>query len=144
METVKQYVRLARKTVNFPNKFKIYPGSIYGRQDNIFWVCDCFKTINGKLPVHIYEAEWRIMFVDRTCPIYKWVQSAIFQLGYKPEIVTEKINYVELMKHDRRHKKGSGSRIYTNQINGPLKWNEVTEAAHWFGHGNASVVASNI
>lgn len=39
------------------------------------------------------------------------------------------------------HKKGTGSRINTYQINNPLRWNEVTETAHWYGHGNASVVA---
>ena len=38
----------------------------------------------------------------------------------------------------------SGSRINTHQINNPLRWNEVTETAHWYGKGNASVVASNI
>ena len=32
--------------------------------------------------------------------------------------------------------KGSGSRIITYQINPPLKWNEVTELAHWEGKGN--------
>ena len=49
-----------------------------------------------------------------------------------------------MMKSYALHKKGTGSRINTYQINSPLHWNEVTETAHWYGHGNASVVASNI
>lgn len=54
------------------------------------------------------------------------------------------LDYENMMCHDRRHKKsGGGSRINTHQINQPLRWNEVTEDAHWYAHGNASVVANN-
>ena len=50
----KFYVRLCKgKSVNFPDNFTIYPGSIYGRfQDSkgkrIFWVCDSshYQMIN--------------------------------------------------------------------------------------------------
>lgn len=53
-------------------------------------------------------------------------------------------DYENMMRHERKHKKsGGGSRIYTNQINSPLRWKDVTEEAHWYGSGNASVVANN-
>lgn len=49
-----------------------------------------------------------------------------------------------MMKHSALHKKGSGSRINTYQINPPLQWNEVTELAHWEGKGNAGRIANDI
>lgn len=60
-----------------------------------------------------------------------------------------KCNYNRMMKHDSLHKKGNGSRICDNQINGPLKYKQVTELAYWenlddFHSGNASVVAAGI
>lgn len=150
----KFYVRLCSgKSVNFPENFRVYPGSIYGRYTDsngikLLWVCDSYKTISGKLAVHFYNGyEWNLCMISTTHPCYKWVKCAIEKIGYVPKIQTETLSFSELqnmMKHDRYLKKGSGSRINTHQINGPLKWNEVTEIAHWYGHGNASVVATNI
>ena len=150
----KFYVRLNRAGVSyFPENFVIYPGAIYGRTSDkngkpVFWVCDNYALVNGKLPVHIYSGDnWKLLFVGAKHPCYQWVKSAIEQLGYVPKISREALSFDDvrnLMKANARHKKGSGSRIHTNQINGVLKWNEVTEDAHWHGHGNASVVAANI
>ena len=150
----KFYVRLNRAGVSyFPENFAIYPGAVYGRTSDkngkpVFWVCDNYAFVNGKLPVHIYSGgNWKLLFVGAKHPCYQWVKSAIEQLGYVPKISRETLFFDDvrnLMKANARHKKGSGSRIHTNQINGVLKWNEVTEDAHWHGHGNASVVAANI
>ena len=148
----KFYVRLCTKPVNFPGDFLVYSGSIYGRytedEKPVFWVCDNYTTINGKLPVHIYSGNyWKLYFVEPDHPCYKWVKSSINQLGKIPKIDKENLrhkDYENLMKHDSLHKKGTGCRINTHQINQPLEWREVTEYAHWHGKGNASVVASNI
>lgn len=152
----KFYVRLRTgRPCFFPEDFKIYAGSIYGRFTNdqgikVFWVCDNYCLIDGKLPMHIFneeEAAWRLIFVDSSHDCYKWVKMTIKEIGRVPKVDREPMNEYavkNLMKHDRRHKSGSGSRIYTNQINNPLRWNEVTELAHWEGRGAASVVASRI
>lgn len=150
----KFYVRLCTKNpVNYPGNFRVYSGSIYGRFSDstgkpIFWVCDNYATVNGKLPVHIYDGTfWKLNFVDASHPCYQWVKIAIQKIGKIPKIDKENMcheDYSELMKTYSRHKKGSGCRINTHQINQPLRWNEVTELAHWHGKGNASIVACNI
>ena len=87
------------------------------------------------------------MLVNADHPIYKWVKSACEKLGYIPTVQRENLSFNDcknMMKSYALHKKGTGSRINTYQINNPLRWNEITEDAHWYGHGNASVVASNI
>lgn len=150
----KFYVRLCyRNPVNFPGNFKVYSGSIYGRYSDlngkpIFWVCDNYAFINGKLPIHIYDGiHWKLCLVDQTHSCYKWVKYAIEKIGKVPKVELENLrhkDYSNLMKANTRHKKGSGSRINTHQINQPLRWNEVTELAHWNGKGNASVVAAGI
>lgn len=152
----KFYIRLCNgKPTVFPENFKVYSGSIYGRfQDNtgnrIFWVCDSYCFINGKLPIHIYSnksKEWKLCMTSPEHPCYKWVKSAILSLGYVPKVQNNSMSfkdYENLMKTYSTHKKGSGCRINTHQINAPLKWNEITEIAHWYGKGNASVVANNI
>ncbi len=150
----KFYVRLRTgKSCEFPEHFCVYPGSTYGRfvdskGKTTFWVCDTYALKGGKLPIHIYQGlYWKLELVDKTHPCYKWVETTLNNLGRIPKVNRETLSFDELknmMKHERRHKSGSGSRIYTNQINGPLQWNEVTELAHWNGKGNASVVAANI
>ena len=148
----KFYVRFCTKAVNFPGNFRVYPGSIYGRYTEngkpVFWVCDNYIALSGKLTIHVYNGEyWKICPVDPDHPCYKWVKSAINQLGMIPKVDRENLSHdtvEDMMKTYSRHKKGNGSRINTNQINQPLRWNEVTEEAHWYGKGNASVVASNI
>lgn len=150
----KFYVRLRTdKPCEFPNHFRIYPGSIYGRfvnadGKNVFWVCDKYSLTNGKLPIHIYNGiYWKFELVDKTHPCYKWVETTLKNLGKIPKVDRDNLSFDDvknMMKHERRHKSGSGSRIYTNQINGPLRWKEVTEIAHWNGTGNASMVAANI
>lgn len=148
----KFYVRLCRGTVtNFPDSFRVLPGAIYGRYTNetgkrIFWVCDDFRLINSKLPIHIYCGYWQDVLVNADHPIYKWVKSACETLGYIPKVDRESLSFsdcLDMMKTYSPHKKGTGSRIHTNQINNPLQWNEVTEEAHWYANGNASVVANN-
>lgn len=150
----KFYVRLCkRKSVIFPNNFTIFPGSVYGRFSDIkgrkfLWVCDSYTLENGKLPVHIFNGnQWKLCMVPAQHPCYKWVKSVIESLGYVPKINREIITIDDcenMMKTYSLHKKGTGSRINTHQINNPLQWKEVTEDAHWYGKGNASVVASNI
>jgi hypothetical protein len=150
----KFYVRLCKgKSVIFPNNFIIFPGSIYGRFSDVkgrkfLWVCDSYTLENGKLPVHIFNGnQWKLCMVPAQHPCYKWVKSVIESLGYVPKINREIITIDDcenMMKTYSLHKKGTGSRINTHQINNPLQWKEVTEDAHWYGKGNASVVASNI
>ena len=151
----KFYVRYAQKQTNLLDT--IAPkGAIYGRYsengNQIFWICDCFKIDrNGNLRVYLYkDSEWSIELADANHPIYKWVKTAVNKLGFIPTVVSVRnakqynAPTAELMKTYSRHKKGNGSRINNRQINQPLRWNEVTETAHWFGQGNASVIASNI
>lgn len=149
----KFYVRFAQnRPVNMPGDFKVFTGSIYGRynanQKPIFWVCDCYYLYKGKLPVHVFNGkDWKLQYLDKAHPICKWVVYAIRKLGRIPKIDTESLTLSDcenLMKSYALHKKGTGSRLNTNQINGPLRWNEVTEIAHWYGKGNASVVACGI
>lgn len=150
----KFYVRFSGKeSVNFPANFTVYPGSVYGRFSNsegkkIFWVCDCYQTVNGKLPVHIFNGSyWKLSLINANHPCYKWVKIACEKLGYIPKPNTENLSFEEckeMMKSYALHKNGTGSRINTHQINNPLQWNEVTEYAHWYGKGNASVVANGM
>lgn len=150
----KFYVRLCKgKSVTFPDNFTIFPGSIYGRFSDVkgrkfLWVCDSYMLENSKLPVHIFNGnQWKLCMVPVEHPCYKWVKSIIETLGYIPKINRETITLDDcenMMKTYSLHKKGTGSRINTHQINNPLQWKEVTEDAHWYGKGNASVVASNI
>lgn len=154
MHPDKFYVRIdLGKAVTLPGNFKAYPGSVYGRftkeGKSVFWVCDNYALIEGKLPIHIcINDEWKLVYCAKDESCYQWVKSIIMQLGYVPTV--KNANYMSfrtvenMMRHDRLHKKGSGQRICTNQLNPPLRWKEVTEVAHWFGKGNASVVASNI
>lgn len=84
--------------------------------------------------------------MEENHPCYKWVKAAIKELGRVPKIkesFTQK-ECKNMMKTYTLPKKGNGSRINTHQINSVLKWNEVTELAHWTGKGNASVMACNI
>lgn len=149
----KFYVRLCKGTVtNLPCDFKVLPGAIYGRYTNenekrVFWVCDDFALFNGKLPVHIFCGYWQDVLVNADHPIYKWVKSACEKLGYIPTVQRENLSFdscKSMMKTYALHKKGTGSRINTHQINNPLEWNEVTEEAHWYGKGNAGWTVSNI
>ncbi len=145
----KFYVKLAGFPVSLPGNFQVYTGSIYGRcmveSKSVFWVCDNYALINEKLPIHIYDGNfWKLIFVSSTHLCYKWVKNMVENLGQLPYVDKEKVDFSELMKTYSLHKKGSGSRINTNQINQPLRWNEVTEIAHWYGKGNASIVACSI
>lgn len=150
----KFYIRLCKgKSVNFPCNFTVHPGAIYGRfQDKqgkrVFWVCDDYRLTNGKLPINIFDGtRWTLCLANADHPCYQWVKFACEKLGKIPKIQKETItfdNCKNMMKANCLHKKGTGSRINTHQINNPLRWNEVTEDAHWYGKGNASVVASNI
>ena len=149
----KFYVRFATKSVIFPENFRVFQGSIYGRFSengkSVFWVCDNYTINHGKLPVHIYSGEyWKLCLVSSDHPCYKWVKYAIQKLGKIPFVSREEnISHKDcenMMRTYTRHKKGNGGRINTYQINQPLRWNEVTEIAHWHGKGNASVVACNI
>ena len=147
----KFYVRLCTKQAETVGNFTVYSGSIYGRfSENglpVFWVCDNYTLVRGNLPVHICRnGEWKLMYVSPEHPCFLWVKTALSELGKVPVIDRENLccsQVASMMNHDRRHKKGTGARINTHQINQPLKWNEVTELAHWHGKGNASVVASN-
>ena len=149
----KFYVRLCQGSItNLPDDFKVFPGAIYGRYTNkngkrIFWVCDDFKLINGKLPVHIFCGYWQDTLVNADHQCYKWVKYVCEKLGHIPKVQRENLSFdscKNMMKTYARHKKGTGSRINTHQINNPLEWNEITEDAHWYGKGNASVVANGM
>lgn len=149
----KFYVRYAQCKANVLD-FVAPKGAIYGRFSDVkgnpvYWVCDYFKTDkNGNLSVYVnVDGEWSIRVARENSEIYKWVKYAVNKLGFIPVVDDKKVwneKPSELMKTYSRHKKGTGSRINTNQINESLRWNEVTEIAHWYGKGNASVVGNSI
>lgn len=149
----KFYVRYAQYKTNVLD-LTAPKGAIYGRFSDakgnpIYWICDFFKTdANGSLSVYVnMDEEWSIRVAKRNSKIYNWVKTAVNKLGFIPVVDNAKVyneKPSELMKTYSRHKKGTGSRINTNQINNPLRWNEVTVEAHWLGKGNASVVANGI
>lgn len=92
--------------------------------------------LKGKM-FYLTKRKWHQIYVDKN-----YIE--IINRFYPEKRNKIRENWEELMRHERHHKKGSGNRICTNQINGPLKWKEVTEIAHWEGKGNASVVAASI
>lgn len=149
----KFYVRYAqRKPVNFPLNFQVYPGSIYGRyQDKngnqVFWICENFRKTSQGYQILFSNGKdgWFSTTTDSNSTIYKYITIAIRKLGFIPTVnkTHERVDYAQLMRTYSCHKKGTGSRINTRQINNPLQWNEVTEDAHWFGKGNASVIGNN-
>ena len=149
----KFYVRYAQHKTNVLD-LTAPKGAIYGRFSDdkgnpVYWICDYFKTDkNGNLSVYVNtNGEWSIHVAAENSKIYNWVKTAVNKLGFIPVVDNAKIyneKPSELMKTYSRHKKGTGSRINTNQINNPLRWNEVTVEAHWLGKGNASVVANGI
>ena len=148
----KFYVRLAQARTVYPDNFQVYQGSVYGRfchknGKRYFWVCDNYALIDGKLPVHVYNGkDWTLCRVDSSHPVYQWVKSMIENLGYIPKVqkvVVSTDACSQLMKTNSRHKKGTGGRINTHQINNPLQWREVTELGHW-ANCPASVVGNNI
>lgn len=149
----KFYVRYAQCKANVLD-FVAPKGAIYGRFSDskgnpVYWVCDYFKTDKyGNLSVYVnIDGEWSIRVARENSKIYNWVKYAVNKLGFIPVVDDKKVwneKPSELMKTYSRHKKGTGSRINTNQINESLRWNEVTEIAHWYGKGNASVIANGI
>lgn len=149
----KFYVRYAQNKTNVMD-FVAPKGAIYGRcldkkGNPVYWVCDYFKTDkNGSLSVYVnMDGEWSIRVARENGKIYNWVKNAINKLGFIPVVDNPKIyneKPSELMRTYSRHKKGTGSRINTSQINESLRWNEVTEIAHWYGKGNASIVGNSI
>lgn len=139
------------ESVIFPDNFKVYPGSIYGRYSEngkrIFWVCDNYHFTREAMQIHIFNGKyWKNEIINANHPCYKWVVASLRKLSYIPKVQRETITLEDchnLMKANTCHKKGSGSRINTNQINNPLRWREVTELGHWAGRP-ASVVANSI
>ena len=149
----KEYCRINHgENITFPDNFKIFPGYCYGRfSDNgntVFFVCTKYILKSRKLPVYVYiDNGWTMRYFSQESYIYKQVKSVIERYGKIPKIQKEFITFKDcesMMQTYTRKKKSSGGRINTHQINTPLKWNEVTEIAHWHGKGNASVVACNI
>lgn len=116
----KFYVRLRKGTpCKLPEDFTVFPGSVYGRyarsgdkSNYVFWVCDCYQLINGKLPVHIYNnGNWKLELCTPTHPCYKYVQSVLLSLGKVPKVESDYMSFStvqNLMKHDRKRKCGSG------------------------------------
>lgn len=150
----KFYVRLATKPVMFPENFVVHTGSFYGRFQNangekVFWVCDDFRKVNGAYSVHVLaenqKAKWE--YICASAKIQQLITVGLRKLDRTPVVDKADLTFDDvrgMMKHSALHKKGSGSRINTYQINPPLKWNEVTELAHWEGKGNASRFANDI
>ena len=150
----KFFVRIVPRyaeSVIFPDNFKVYPGSIYGRYSEngkrIFWECDNYHFTREAMQIHIFNGKyWKNEIINANHPCYKWVVASLRKLSYIPKVQRETITLEDchnLMKANTCHKKGSGSRINTNQINNPLRWREVTELGHWAGRP-ASVVANSI
>lgn len=150
----KMYVRYAQgKSVSFPGNFEVYPGSVYGRfQDSkgttVFWICENFQKAAQGYQILFSDGKsgWYQTHAKKGTQIYQWISFAIKKLGFVPTVEKshERVNYAQLMRTYSQHKKGTGSRINTRQINNPLQWREVTENAHWTAQGNASVVANNM
>ena len=150
----KFYVRLATKPVMFPENFLVHTGSFYGRFQNtegkqVFWVCDDFKKVNGAYSVHVLTEDEKAKWDYRTASakIQQLITVSLRKLGRTPIVDKADLtfdNVRNMMKHSALHKKGSGARINTYQINPPSQWNEVTELAHWEGKGNAGRIANDI
>lgn len=146
----KYFIDFCQNPTVIVGKKPLFKGSIYGRyyknHKPYWWMCEDYELIDGHLPILIFkEKRWRRQLVDCTHPCYKWVKKTVEKLGRIPVVDKEPHSFKDveqLMKTYSLHKKGTGSRINTNQINNPLKWNEVTQEAHWYGHGNASIVAN--
>lgn len=144
----------SNKAGNVPRKFCgthwlfLWSLSEYRRQTGILGRDD-FKRVNDAYSVHILtenkKAKWE--YESASAKIQQFITIALRKLGRTPIVDKADLtfdNVRNMMKHSALHKKGSGARINTHQINPPLQWNEVTELAHWEGKGNASVIASNI
>jgi hypothetical protein len=151
----KQYTKYAKNPFIFVNDFNVYAGSIYGRcidgtGTTVYWVCDNYATTNNKLYIHYCtdrRNNWELIRISPAHPCYKLVKTMLQKLDKIPYIDKDNLNektITHMMKHYSRKKKSQGTRINTNQINQPLRWNEVTEEAHWACQGNCSVVANAI
>lgn len=125
----------------------------YIDRDTIYFCEGIPKTYNGKPENIILHFIWYDSEMDAIgeTTLKNYISEEVFRTWIalcKPRMVKppKQVDYANLMKHDRRHKNGSGGARLINdaQINAPLKWQEVTEEAHWAFSGNASVVASNI
>lgn len=89
----KFYVRLAIKPVMFPENFLVHTGSFYGRFQNangeqIFWVCDDFRKVNGTYSVHILTENKKAKWEYRTASakIQQLITIALRKLGRTPVI----------------------------------------------------------
>ena len=107
------------------------------------------KKVNDAYSVHILtenkKAKWE--YGSASAKIQQFITIALRKLGRTPIVDKADLtfdNVRNMMKHSALHKKGSGARINTYQINPPLQWNEVTELAHWEGKGNAGRIANDI
>lgn len=146
----KFYVRYATKQTTLPQEFPVPKGAIYGRKGKQFWVCDCFKVDkDGSLPVYFYNGnDWIATAASTQSKVYSMIVYAIRKLGFIPTVEYKlkpiyNVKCQDLMRTYSVHKKGTGSRINTNQINADLKWREVTELGHW-ANIPASVIANSI
>lgn len=157
----KEYCRLATGSAELDGRF-IKKGCYYGRfhaeNTDQFWIIDNPSEIKtGRIRALLHKRSWNSnrwqrVLIGKDHPIWKQVSEWAKNHGDKLWIYTGETNKESMSFHDvemlmKTHivrKKGTGSRLNTNQINQPLHWNEVTELAHWWGHGNASVVANSI
>lgn len=151
MRRIKYTVELTVREI-YIYKLKIPADSVILRYENgVIVVCRHVPKRYGNMTLECYDPNRKgkswIKFAESqnefTSLIWKYHKHERKMHGYY------QCNYKSMMKHDTVHKKGSGSRICDNQINGPLKYKQVTELAYWenldnFHSGNASVVAAGI
>lgn len=123
--------------------------------DSTVYICSHFPNYNGNINKLIIPIFW-YDYSKKQCGstlLKNKISVRMFiawDLWGRPKAAHVKsCNYENMMKHDRRHKHGSGQRVVSNTMTDSLRYKQVTEAAYWANlynnkSGNASVVASNI
>ena len=111
-----------------------------------------YKGKNPLLTLHVYSdctGSWETDIFRNKISLKIW---DAYLKHNKPEIdqnfVTDQ-DAANMMRHDRKHKSGSGRRDFVNTITDSMRFKQVTELAYWENlnnskSGNASVVAAHI
>ena len=85
-------------------------------ENGITFVCTNFKQ-SRKNPLRVYcyiptEKKWVITFLNKKLKNIMWDYHRNFQRKNS----SHNVNYKKLMHHDRKHKKGSGSKSSSNNV----------------------------
>ena len=126
-------------TIYFCTRFPNYNGKSHNVILNVIWydwtACTIGNTtIKNDVSIALYNA-WKNASEPRTRKIHH-------ELSYN--------DYKNMMKHDRKKKKGSGSRSTNSEVfTDGIRYNQITQYAYYenlenYKSGRASMIASNI